>query len=101
MHVFARVGGSLAAGFLALEVLESFLRNFLDFQRLDRFVCDTPVIFLGLAARCSPQLLKICFLLHLDFDTDNLPAQNNRRRSSQLHTLYGWLSENKERSDSV
>ena len=83
----ARALGTLPWSSLALEVVE-FLRNSARFAAAgpfrSRYACQCS------RAYSSPFCLasaNFVFFLHFDFDSDNLPAQISRRRSSQLHTL--------------
>ena len=55
---FARVGGSLAAGFFSASRFERFLAKIFGIAAAGRFACDTLVIFFGLA--CSPFFLSFC-----------------------------------------
>ena len=71
---FARVGGSLAAGFFSASRFEIFLRKFLEFQQLVVSLANTLVNVFGLA--CSSFSLCCCnstSFLHFDFDQIYFP----------------------------
>ena len=80
---FARVGGSLAAGFFSASRFEIFLRKFLEFQQLVVSLANTLVNVFGLA--CSSFSLSCCnfiSFLHFDFDQIYFP----HRSSSDVRT---------------
>ena len=80
---FARVGGSLAAGFFSASRFEIFLRKFLEFQQLVVSLANTLVNVFGLA--CSSFSLRCCnstSFLHFDFDQIYFP----HRSSSDVRT---------------